>query len=373
MTKLDLSWQIRELIDAADPVTADEAILLAEHRLAEHGFADSRAQGRHATFVDRVRLPVSPAGPPRSRRWGLAVGAGAVVLAVAVAARVAGSPGSSPGSSSGSSGGEQIHPAILSAQEVSDITTKSALAMADSGTAEVSDITTQDGAVQSDDTTAVTFEGANLDEKRVVTSPPGALGGPDQFTVDDRAVDGQFYIDTPGPHDVTRWYHDTGQDNGSSMSFPDPRTLAGDLSPDAVFEVVGTTVVDGETLTHLHARDPQAIDAPGLAGFTTGKVTAFDLWVDQDDVVRRLALSSSQTTQACTFLGDGSRLTAEPAKAIWNEEKSRTLNVASLPPGVVRQCGAQTTAESVGVSFANLGAPESVTAPAGAIDFAGKG
>jgi hypothetical protein len=37
------------------------------------------------------------------------------------------------------------------------------------------------------------------------------------------------------------------------------------------------------------------------------------------------------------------------------------------------QCGPQTTADSVGVTFADIGSPESVVAPQGATDVVGLG
>lgn len=360
MTNLDLSEQIRELIDTVDPVTADEAIVLAS--------------SHQATLPElAVALTVVPtARPPKWRRWGLAVTASAVAVAVALTAWLA-SASVRPGGTPTPALRAPARRVLLSAQEVSDITAKSASAMADSGTAEASEVMTRNGAVQSDISAAVTFEGPNLDEKMAVSSPAGAVGGANAFTVDDRVVDGQFYIYTPGPDDVTRWYHDAGQDNDNSLTFPDPRTLYPDISAAADFEVVGTTTLDGVTVTHLHAQDPQAINGAAVAGFTTGKVTAFDMWVDQNNVVRRLSLSSSDTARACQLtvgVGGGTTLTTQPGKKLTNVE---SLKPGQAISGTATQCGPQTTGESVTLDFAHLGAPESVVAPAGAIDFVGQG
>jgi hypothetical protein len=155
--------------------------------------------------------------------------------------------------------------------------------------------------------TAVTFSGQNIDEK--ITSAPEPPGSSKSFTTDDRFVDGQFYIYTPGPGDVLEWLHDTDSANdAASMQFPDPRTLYNAISPEAQFTVDGTTTMNGETVTHLVAGDPSAIDASALGNLAAdATLTSFEIWVDANDVVQQVASVSSDHSPKPSCRSTGTR------------------------------------------------------------------
>lgn len=108
-------------------------------------------------------------------------------------------------------------------------------------------------------------------------------------------VNGQAY-DYFVAADGLAWYHDTGPDAVNSMHIPDPRKLLGELSPDASFVKAGETTVGGVPVEHLHATvlgGLPAIDLPNL--WKEGKLTAMDVWVDTQGVVRKMSLGFDQT------------------------------------------------------------------------------
>jgi hypothetical protein len=349
MMPTDLDVQIRALFDDVEPVSADEARAFAARRPAETPDATlvTLDQGRRRR---RVVLPVA-----------------AAVLVVAVVVGVVSQAGG-PGREAGRAQRVRM---VLTAAQVNAITTTSTSAAASSGTAHVTQLTSLNGTPQSNDTTAVTFDGANVDEKIGVTTLP--TGAAKVFSTDDRLVDGQFYIYTPGPSDVPEWMHDTDSaGDTSSMQFPDPRTLYAAISPRAQFEAVGTSTVRGTTLTHLRALDPEAIPAAALGNLVQGGLSSFDMWVTSGNVVEEMAFSSAQTVQACSWNGNlgavkhlasgsGSSKITEPA----------TSNLQKV--GVKATCGPQKTASQVTVTFADLGQPETIAVPQGAVDFSGKG
>jgi hypothetical protein len=278
---------------------------------------------------------------------------------------------------------------VLTAAEVHHIAASSVLAAASSGTAEVTETSSMNGTPQTNDEIAVTFDGSNIDEK--ITVNPEPPGSAKTFTTDDRLVDGQFYIYTPGPGDVLEWLHDTNSTNDTaSMQFPDPRTLYGAINPSANFEVTGTSTSDGTTLTHLVALDPVAIDMSALGNLVQGALTSFQMTVNQNDVVQQMTFASSSTEHGCTFaIASGKSLANVKAELQKEGVKlkeiagpgGKKLAVVSTPgnrwadqaAGITSTCGPQMATSQVNVAFSNLGVPESVTAPQGAVDFAGKG
>ncbi|HXZ82798.1 MAG TPA: hypothetical protein VED84_03490, partial [Acidimicrobiales bacterium] len=235
-------------------------------------------------------------GEPSSRSLRLVVALVVGVLAL-VGAGIAWGVSSSGGS--GVRNATKPTRVVLTAAEVHAIAASSSTAMASTGTAQVTDTTTENGVAQTSDTIAVTFDGANIDEK--ITVNPEPPGSAKIFTTDDRLVDGQFYIYTFGPNDVTEWLHDTGSGSDVSMQFPDPRTLYGEFNPRADFAVLGPTTSNGVTLTHLEALDPAAISTSALASLMTGTFSSFEIWTDENDVVQQMAFTSSQTENACAF------------------------------------------------------------------------
>lgn len=286
----NLALQIRALCDSTEPVTAAEAIL-------------------------RARRPEKRRHHLRPFSITTAVGAFvAVASCAAIAWNVSSKTPTGPAT-------RLAHPRIvLTAARLHHILAKSSVA-ASSGTAQVTQATSENGAPLTNQSAAVTFDGANIDEQiSVEPETPGSAA----FTTDDRLVGGQFYIYTPGPTGAREWIHDTNSaDDAASMQFPDPRTLYHALGPRGHFEILGTSTSGETTLTHLRALDPGALETAPLGNLADGLLTSFELWIDPNDVIRRMAFSSASTT--------------------------------------------------VTVSFAHLGQPQSITAPHGAVDVAGKG
>ncbi|HUA96647.1 MAG TPA: hypothetical protein VMB82_14120, partial [Acidimicrobiales bacterium] len=351
-----LAAQLRALVEVAPPVTVPEIV------------------ARPASPPGAVRRPHRP-GRRRS-----AVPAAVAATVLVASGAVAWALGAAPWSARpGPARRPPQAPVVLTGAALAAIATTSTAASASSGTAVVHDVTTQNGATQSDDTVAVTFTGADIDERITVAPEPPGSGA--AFTTDDRLVGGQFYIYTPGPGDVPEWLHDVGGDSTASMAFPDPRTLYAALRPEARFVVVGTASVDGSTWSHLDTLDPGAIPASALGSLAQGTLTSFSLWVDGTGVVRAMTLTSAQTARGCTLAIGAGHLGAVRA-ALATGGKGSTVEVAGrervrvLAPGAVQaasgdggvaaSCGPQTTASLVTVAFAHLGAPETVVAPAGA-------
>jgi hypothetical protein len=120
----------------------------------------------------------------------------------------------------------------------------------------------------------------------------------------DRVVDGKAYIYGPvDPHASTvdentpfEWRHIPGnydpETYGDGETGPfgfDPRTLLETLSSAGNFEVVGNEDVDGFPTHHLRATTPEeALDVGRLRQGVEGTATRLEVWVDDDDLVRRL-------------------------------------------------------------------------------------
>ncbi|HEY1830038.1 MAG TPA: hypothetical protein VGG38_07345 [Acidimicrobiales bacterium] len=339
---VDLATQIRDLIDGPTTVSADEAMT----RGVAVSFSE-HSRRRHLAPV-------------------VAVAAGVVTVAAVgvVVTRGTGDP-ASPG---------VVTPShmILTAAKVHAIAASSAAASGSSGTAQVSERTLQNGSAQSDNEVAVTFDGANIDEK--ITVYPEPVGSDKVFTTDDRLVDGAFYIYTPGPNDVLEWMHDTSNDNADSMQFPDPRTLYGALSPDADFEAVGTSSVNGVTITRLEAIHPEAISASTLGNLAAGTLASFEMSIDPNDVVQQMSFSSSQTMKVCVYELPGANGAVKRINVYGAGKLSTSvLDKNKDAAGVQVQCSPQTTTTESNVAYSNLGLPQSVPVPQGAVDFQGKG
>jgi hypothetical protein len=382
----DLSAQIRALVDAVEPVSASEAKAFSKREkgdVAGSRFAEP-ADPPARTDADRRR---------RGRRQLLTVAASVAILTgVGLAWGLA--PSSPKAAGHRNAVRARHRSVILTAAEVHTIIAHSTAASA-SGTAFVTETSGENGTPQTDNTIDVTFDGSNIDE--LITVHPEPPGSAPTFTTDDRLVDGQFYIYTPGPNGITEWQHDTNSgDDLASMQFPNPRTLYAALSPGAQFEVIGSTTTGDTTLTKLQALDPSAINANALGSFAGGVLSSFVMTIGQDNVVEQMAFSSTQTLRTCKFTGTLRQLKAElekngvsitPGSSLrFSElEKKGVIAIAKSDDGKVEKmitepaeqtlatCGPSTWTDNVSVAFSNLGAPESITAPQGAIDFQGKG
>jgi hypothetical protein len=126
---------------------------------------------------------------------------------------------------------------------------------------------------------------------------------PDEPGDEMRVVDGEIYTSNPS-EGAPEWVHDTHPSTPDLTFNLDPRTLVERLRVRGDFEVIGDEDVDGVRTTRLQAMRPEAIPGETAAFFIPGAfseggvdvevtVTSLDLWVDEDNLVRRLELSVS--------------------------------------------------------------------------------
>jgi len=263
--------------------------------------------------------------------------------------------------------GTKTTPAVLlSAAMIGRISSSSNEALARSGTAEVTSTSTSTVGplVQPADTTAITFSGQDVNYT-IGTGPAPS------DTAINRIVDGQLYLYIIGPDLQKHWYHDTAPNAAASLAVPDPRTLVEELTPEAGFEVVGQESVNGVELTHLRATNLNGLGNAGLAGYVNGKVISFEVWVDNDNVVERIAIASSTTGWAIS-VGPSPKSANCPSGSIVLKKSDGSTQTE--PAEKALGCSAPTTfTTSTQIEFANLGTPETITSPAGAIDQQGLG
>lgn len=170
---------------------------------------------------------------------------------------------------------------------VRDAAAATRAALADTGRATTTVVNVMDG--ERNEPQVVLWEFAGEDER---FRPQGI-----RVDYDNRIVDGENYILGFDSRHPDQWYRVLCND-GARLT-PDPRSLASVLRPEADFEVVGEELVDGEWTTHMRARNPAGIPTDAIDGFDNlldgleiagwdKVVTAFDIWVDGDDVARRI-------------------------------------------------------------------------------------
>jgi hypothetical protein len=328
-------------------------------------------------LLDYVAAQETPAVSRSRRHLFMVSGIVATAAAVtAVAVLLPGGSGPQP-DKVGHSSKPFRSPVHVSAQTVALISSRSAAAVADSGTAVETTTNSTNATTQGPPQTVdVTFSGQNVNY--LITSDGNGAEG-----VQNRLVDGQFYLYIKGQDLQMQWYHDTSPSAAASESFPDPRTLLQAISPSAGLENLGRQSVDGMELTHLRATDPAAIgnlDIPDVAS----TVTSFDVWVESNNVVRQMKITSSsagRVTGPGAFMCEAapgaasSTSNVDGAVIIRPSERISTLpNGQQVPAGTL--CGnVQTTqlSTTLNIRFDNLGVPESVTVPSGAIDQEGLG
>lgn len=123
-----------------------------------------------------------------------------------------------------------------------------------------------------------------------------------------RIVDGEMYWRV-GDATSGRWFRDNGGESLQSEWTGDPRTLLASLEPRAGFEIVGQDPGDGGPLTHMRATTPDAVDVSELrlgdATVQDGTPTAIDVWVDDQDVVRRIDIETTQEIEMGVAEGEG--------------------------------------------------------------------
>jgi len=158
----------------------------------------------------------------------------------------------------------------------------------------------------------------------------------------------------------------------------DPRRLLEVLDPAADFTVVGEEEMDGRTVTHLRASDPDALSDLDLdLGLgSLGKadvVEALDLWVDTDDVVHRIDVATTWNARSPEFLfsdiGASYNEPGSPCPAGYRpltpaEEAEWSIGPVGATTPCLKVEDAIPVEGSYSVRFNDLGTPVTITAPA---------
>jgi hypothetical protein len=264
--------------------------------------------------------------PPRWKRRALAAGAAAAVaVAVVVTTDVRRDP---------------VAPSDATTMETALATSADALGR--SGRAEEryeARFINPDGSEAFVESTVTTWEYAG-DDSQAFLHPPHYNGVPidppwgDQVPIN-RYVDGELYLYISGRDDTTlQWFRDVGGNGYDTGRLGiDPAALLDRLQSAGDFDEVGTETIDGVTTRRLRAQHPE--EAPELRqGMDQlGEVTELEVWVDGDDLVRRVDF---------TYEGDG---TVEPPD---------TVDISDA---------------SMSFRFFDFGEPITIEAPTAFVDF----
>ncbi len=186
------------------------------------------------------------------------------------------------------------------------------------------------------------------------------------FEIANKVVDGRFYLRDGAPGQQT-WIEDTNEHlSGSDLFNADPRTLVAGASEDAQFRDAGNGTVDGVAVRHLEATRLDAVPRVNLGlgpvNDDKTKVTKFDVWVDADNVVRRLDVSTSMTETVYPH-----------ARTILTKDANGNVVKKGLDPDNMGPSEQRTTKTAYTVTFSDIGAPITIEAPANARKVAGKG
>ncbi len=256
------------------------------------------------------------------------------------------------------------------------IADRSAVAFAGSGRAEI----TFDVQPRSHGTTELSFSGQNLE---MVIHFAGEDTDRPAFDAQNRTVDGEFYL-LDGPVGAKQWIHDTNSSGarGSDLFDTDPRALVATLAPGARFATAGHGEIDGVAVTHLRATEVGALPSLklGLGPIDGRSISALDLWVGDDDVVRRMDL----TTETKTDVVDPAvapTLTKDPAAgtvtAVFPDGRRVEITAeGKLAYDELLQGLPHTTRvdrSTFSVRFFDLGAPIDIVAPPDPVDVAAVG
>jgi hypothetical protein len=352
-------------------------------RTVQPGTQPTRPGGRTARPATRA------AGPARRVRRTVVAGTGVTVTAAAaaVAVLVATAGGGVP-----SPGRHTPQPVLLTAATLRQVAAASRSALATSGRAVVTYSTTQGGVPQGGGTDDITFSGKNWNDALTETFPgPGGQRGHTQFAIN-RIVNGQLYLYISARTRRLQWYHDTNPSGHPSFTIPDPRTMLRALEPSARFVAPGYQVIGGMRLKELRATDLSHVAGLGMvAGLAPlGRVTSLEVWVDGHGVVRRMALTSVQTSLVYPARADSARRKADgtiiltlPNKAMaanMRAKLKKATGAAGRPRVIIRIAHPgfgpphrQSQVTAVTVSFSGIGRPQRIVAPAHAIQQYGRG
>lgn len=343
-----------------------------------------RLDAREAVGRPSAGAPSFPSesGSRRRRLGAIVAGAAAVGCAGAlVASQLGGTP----------SARRQAPPrktdAVLTAAALAQVATASRLALAHFGRAVVQSRTVQDGVLQNTGIDVITFSGRNWNDSFSEVLPGvGGAAATTQSAIN-RVVDGQAY-DYFAAADGKRWYHVTGPDAVASMNIPDPRKLLAELAPTARFVVAGRAVLDGIPVTKLVATDPAALPAlDNVQIWPGGTITGADVWVDAAGVVRQLSLSGVRRVHGVIgpkFAAQRKLLQQMLARAQRLEASRHISAAAALRIVAGSPLGQEIKKEGIGVqlisvattvtvSFTEVGQPQTIRVPAGAITVSAVG
>ena len=243
-------------------------------------------------------------------------------------------------------------------------------------------------ALQQTSKDSITFDGANWNDS-FSEHFPAAGGQPAQTqTAINRVVNGQAY-DHFIAADGLAWYHDTGPNAVNSMRIPDPRKLLNELAPGAGFVKVAATELDGVPVEHLRATTVTDLRKVALPDqWNTGKLSALDVWVDSQGVVRKLTMTSSLTLYPGTIsLSELKKLPKSIKVTGWMYAEQSPLKrakavmhayatgkgkriIIELQPGLVPP---KTQLTTITVSFLRIGQHQVIHVPAHAIPTYGLG
>jgi hypothetical protein len=321
-------------------------------------------------------------GRRRQARLG-AIAAGVAVFACAgalVATQVVGSPGSPRRPSAGRA------QTVLTAAALRHMANASRLALAHSGRVVVHSRQTGDRVLQNTSTQVITFSGTNWNDSFSEVLPGIDGSRPTTQSAINRVVNGRAY-DYFVASDGKRWYHVTGPDAVNSMHIPDPRTLLAELAPAARFVLAGHTVLDGVMVTRLVATDPGALPKlDNLQIWPGGRITAATVWVDGSGVVRQLSLTSARLMRVVVASRSEKqqRLLREMLARIRKLVVSRHLSVDVATRLVAKTpLGRELTSDRIftpqlirtntTVSFTEVGRPQVIKVPAGAVTISSVG
>lgn len=185
------------------------------------------------------------------------------------------------------------------------------------------------------------------------------------FGFANKVVDGRFYLRDGAPGHES-WIEDTNEHvTGSDLFSADPRGLLTGAAQDAAFKDAGTAMVDGVKTHHLEATKLDKVPTLnlGLGPITDGqtKITKFDVWVDADNVVRRLDVATSLTETVYPLAK-----TQVIKKADGSLQKQ--LDASNMGPSEQR-----TQVNEYSVTFTDIGSNIVIEAPANARKVAGQG
>ena len=142
-----------------------------------------------------------------------------------------------------------------------------------------------------------TFSGHNFSAVDRLPAPPKDHAS---RTLTIRSVNGEIYT-FGGPGRPQLWYR-VGSQPKAGRTVPDPRKVLTALRPEAGFKDIGSQLIDGVQTRILTATQLSKLPASILSSLTfvssmgPQSLAAFDVWVDNHDVVRQIKITYDDQT-----------------------------------------------------------------------------